>query len=199
MKRHLVVMVKEPRPGRVKTRLGQSIGYTQAAWWFRHQTKRLLRELGNDPRWTTVLAVSPDHDGIGSRVWPSAMVRWPQGTGNLGDRMKTVFRRGCAFGPTLVIGADIPGIQKSDIAEGFKVLANHDVVFGRAPDGGYWLIGLRGGPTPIPQNLFKNVRWSTEHALKDTIASLGASFDPERIGYVRTHQDVDTVEDLKKI
>ena len=38
-RRRLVVMVKEPRAGRVKTRLGQSIGMTAAAWWFRQTQK----------------------------------------------------------------------------------------------------------------------------------------------------------------
>ena len=45
----LIVMVKEPRAGRVKTRLGKDIGLTAAAWWFRHQVKRLLRRI-DDPR-----------------------------------------------------------------------------------------------------------------------------------------------------
>ena len=53
-------MVKEPRPGRVKTRLGRDIGMTAAAWWFRHQTHKILRQL-QDPRWELILAVSPDY------------------------------------------------------------------------------------------------------------------------------------------
>jgi len=55
-------MVKEPRPGRVKSRLGRDIGMVAAAWWFRHQVKRLLRAV-EDPRWQVVLAVSPDNAG----------------------------------------------------------------------------------------------------------------------------------------
>ena len=52
-------MVKEPRAGRVKTRLGRDIGMTGAAWWFRHQVSRLLREV-QDPRWELILSVAPD-------------------------------------------------------------------------------------------------------------------------------------------
>ncbi len=59
MRRRLVVMVKAPRPGRVKTRLGRQIGMVPAAWWMRHQTTRLLRRL-RDPRWDIWLAVAPD-------------------------------------------------------------------------------------------------------------------------------------------
>ena len=57
MRRTLVIMVKEPRPGRVKTRLGRDIGMVGAAWWFRHQTRSLIRRL-RDPRWQIVLAVA---------------------------------------------------------------------------------------------------------------------------------------------
>jgi len=82
----LVIMLKEPHPGRVKTRLGRGIGLVPAAWWFRHQVRRLLREV-EDPRWDVVLAVSPDAEGLTSRVWPAHFVRVAQGSGDLGDRM----------------------------------------------------------------------------------------------------------------
>ena len=88
-RRTLIVMVREPRPGRVKTRLGREIGMTAAAWWYRHQTRRLLSRL-RDPRWTLLLAVSPDAQGLASRVWPLDLPRLPQGRGDLGQRMARV-------------------------------------------------------------------------------------------------------------
>ena len=69
-------MVKEPRPGRVKTRLGRNIGMTAAAWWFRHQTARLLRRL-RDPRWQIVLAVAPDRAGLADAVDRLRRADWP--------------------------------------------------------------------------------------------------------------------------
>lgn len=189
MKRTLIVMVKEPRPGRVKTRLGRDIGMINAAWWFRHQTRQLLREL-EDPRWQLVLAVSPDHAGLQSRVWPVHLPRWAQGRGDLGARMLRMFRR-VSTGPACVIGADIPGIRRRHIAEGFKALGRADAVIGPAPDGGYWLIGLKQAHHP-PCRLFENVRWSTEYASADTCASLRG----QRIAQIATLHDVDTAADL---
>lgn len=190
MKPTLVVMLKEPRPGRVKTRLGRDLGMTVAAWWFRHQVKRLLRTL-RDPRWHLVLAVSPDREGMRSRIWPVDLPRIPQGRGDLGDRMGRVFRT-LPPGPVAIIGADIPGVTPQRIADAFAALGNHEAVFGPAPDGGYWLIGLkRSGP--IPTTLFEGVRWSSEHALADTIASLPGF----RIAKVAPLRDVDTVADLR--
>ena len=188
----LVVMVKEPHPGRVKTRLGRDIGLTSSAWWFRHQVAALLRRI-EDSRWQTVLAVAPDVEGLKSRVWPEHLPRVPQGPGNLGDRMARVFRI-MPNGPVCIIGADIPGITRARVGEAFKALGNHDAVFGPAPDGGYWLVGLKR-QRPVPPRLFDGVRWSTDTALADSAATMkGLS-----IAHVATLRDVDTLADLKSL
>lgn len=187
----LFIMVKEPRPGRVKTRLGRDIGMTAAAWWFRHQALGLIRRLGRDPRWQTVLAVSPDNEGLASRVWPPHLPRWPQGTGDLGDRMGRILRR-APKGPVVIVGADIPGITPNLIARAFAALGDHDAVFGPAPDGGYWLIGLKRGARPVPRGIFDGVRWSSATALENTRASLGSV----KIVVIDTLRDVDRAADL---
>jgi rSAM/selenodomain-associated transferase 1 len=189
VKRTLVVMVKEPRAGRVKTRLGRDIGMIAAAWWFRHQLRRLLRRIG-DPRWEVVLAIAPD-TAVNSRVWPAHLRRIPQGRGDLGQRMTRALHA-APRGPVCVIGADIPDITAVHISEAFRALGAHDAVFGPAFDGGYWLIGLRRGRA-LPPTLFAGVRWSSPHALADTIATLA----DHRIAYIARLRDVDTVADLK--
>ncbi len=183
-------MVKEPRAGRVKTRLGQEIGMVAAAWWFRHQVRRLWRRI-EDPRWQVVLAVAPDRAGMLSRVWPAHLMRWPQGQGDLGARMARVLRH-AGGAPACVVGADIPDITRSHIAEAFSALGDHDAVFGPAPDGGYWLIGLKH-PRVQPPSFLRRVRWSTEHALDDSVATLKGY----RIARATTLRDVDTAADLK--
>jgi rSAM/selenodomain-associated transferase 1 len=183
-------MVKEPHTGRVKTRLGRDIGLTNSAWWFRHQTRALLRRI-EDPRWDTMLAVSPDVEGMTSRVWPAHFARVAQGRGNLGARMARLLR-GLPIGPICIIGADIPDITRPRIAEAFKALGNHEAVFGPAPDGGYWLIGMKRAKPPA-SSILKNVRWSSEFALADSARSLGNL----TMTQVATLRDVDTVDDLK--
>lgn len=185
----LVIMVKEPHPGRVKTRLGRDIGMTRAAWWFRHQSAALIRRL-QDPRWDVVLAVAPDHEGVSSRVWPAHLPRWPQGSGDLGARMGRVFHH-MPKGPILIIGADIPGIEPVHIGRAFQALGAHDAVIGPAPDGGYWLIGM-AGRRAVPRGLFDGVRWSTQHARADTLATMADL----RVAQIDSLTDVDTVADL---
>lgn len=192
MKPTLVIMLKEPHPGRVKTRLGHEIGMVEAAWWFRHQVGRLLRRL-EDPRWTVLLAVSPDVEGAKSRVWPCQFPRIQQGRGTLGDRMARLLN-GLPVGPVVIIGADIPSIQKHHIRAAFRALGDHEAVIGPAPDGGYWLIGLKRISSP-PTGLFQGVRWSSEHALADTVSSLGG----RSLAVIDELQDVDTATDLHNL
>ena len=195
MKPRLILMIKEPHPGRVKTRLGRDIGMIPATWWFRHQSASLIRRL-RDPRWQLILAVAPDR-ALTSRAWPRDLPRLPQGGGDLGARMKRMLQgpqpNKRAFGPVCLIGADIPGIRRSHIARAFKTLGDHDAVFGPAPDGGYWLVGVKH-PSRLPPGTFQDVRWSTEHALADSCASLPGL----RIARIDALQDVDTGADLKQ-
>lgn len=191
---HLVILVKEPLPGRVKTRLGRGIGMAAAAWWFRHQVARLLRDVGHDPRWVTWLAVTPDLAVVNSRVWPAHVPRWPQGNGNLGDRMGRIFRD-FPSGKIVIIGADVPGVTAGLISDAFAALGSNDAALGPSGDGGYWLVGLRRGSRRLPKQLFQGVRWSSEHALADTKRSFGTF----QIAQVAALDDVDTAADLARI
>lgn len=180
-------MLKEPRAGRAKTRLGRDIGMVGAAWWMRHQTARVIRRL-NDPRWRLILAVAPD-GAVTSRAWPFHLPRMPQGPGDLGHRMARVFRS-LPPGPALIVGGDIPGLQSFHIAAGFAALGRAPSVVGPARDGGYWAVGLRHPRTP-PAGLFEGVRWSTADALADTLPTL-----PQPVARIATLSDVDTAADL---
>lgn len=186
----LVIMVKEPQAGRVKTRLGREIGMVRAAWWFRHRLARLTRELV-DPRWETLIAVAPDV-AVRSRALPD-LPRISQGGGNLGARMRQVFRA-LPPGPVVIVGADIPGITRAHIARAFQALGRHDAVIGPAPDGGYWAIGLRRTGA-VPARLFHGVRWSSENAMADTLATL----TDQRIATLPVLADVDVAADLSRV
>lgn len=191
-RQRLVIFVREPVAGRVKTRLGQDIGMVEAAWWFRHTARSLVRRLAGDPRWETWLAVTPDLEGLESRFWPFHLPRWSQGPGDLGARMARVFR---SFppGPVIIVGADLPDLQPGHVAEAFAQLGRADAVLGPSPDGGFWLVGLARGRRPAPAGLFRDVRWSTRHALADTLATLRG----HRVSFAAPLADVDAGRDLQ--
>ena len=183
----LIVMVKEPAAGRVKTRLGRQMGMTVAAWWFRHQARRLLRRL-DDQRWVLVLAVTPDAEGLRSRSWPAHLPRIAQGRGDLGQRMARCLL--ALQGPAILIGADIPGVQRHHIAEAFQSLGDHESVIGPATDGGFWLIGLRHPERTLPAFL-DGIAWSQDDTLKNTLPRL-----PHPVASAATLSDVDDADDL---
>lgn len=190
MQRHLVIFCKEPVAGRVKTRLAWEIGVVEATRFQRVMLQRLVRRLRADPRWRTWLAVAPD-TALASPMLPAGTDRLAQGTGDLGQRMQRAFDI-LPSGPVVIIGSDIPGIRAGHIAEAFAALGRKDVVVGPAPDGGYWLIGQKR--LPRIRRLFADVRWSTAHALADTLANVGDA----RIGRVAQLDDVDTSTSLRR-
>ncbi|MBX9682653.1 MAG: TIGR04282 family arsenosugar biosynthesis glycosyltransferase [Hyphomicrobium sp.] len=184
----LVIMVKDPRAGRVKTRLAADIGAAAATAVYRTMMTCLVSRLSRDRRWTTLLSVSPDA-ALSSRMLPARAGRISQGGGDLGARLHRVFEMAAA-GPVVVIGSDSPAIVPDDIAEAFRILRGCDTVFGPSHDGGYWLVGMRRRPR-LPQ-AFTNVRWSTPHALADTKRNLRGL----NVLETRVHGDVDDGRDL---
>ena len=92
----------------------------------------------------------------------------------------------CRPGQVVLVGADIPALDARHAAAAFRLLGSHNLVFGPAADGGFWLVGARH-PRRLPP-LFERVRWSGPDALADTLAGL-----PRRIkvGYAARLEDVD--------
>ncbi len=181
----LVVMAKVPVAGAVKSRLAREVGVAEATRFYRVTLARTLRRLGRDPRWRTLLAVAPDP--AVAFPWPEGAPAIPQGRGDLGQRMQRVMDR-LPPGPAIIVGSDIPGLEVGHVARAFALLGRNDAVFGPAEDGGYWLVGLRRRPR-VPA-IFGGVRWSTAHALADTLANC-RGLD---VGFADTLADVDTVE-----
>lgn len=190
MRGTVVIFVKAPRAGQVKTRLGAEIGMGRAAALFRIMTERTIAEAQKGP-WRTVLAVDPPWAAHGcATFWPGRLPRVPQSAGNLGDRMARVFET-APPGPVVIIGADAPSLRARHLREAFSALRGADAVFGPAEDGGYWLIGIarrRAAP-----DLFKGVRWSTAHALNDTLKTLPEKFD---VRMLETLADIDETSEL---
>jgi rSAM/selenodomain-associated transferase 1 len=183
-------MARAPRLGAVKRRLAADIGALEALRFYRRHTGALLRDLSRDPRWTTWLAVTPDAAARDPRgLWDFAGPVVAQGPGDLGARM---FRLLAATppGPAVIVGSDIPGITRARVFDAFRSLGRHDWVFGPAEDGGYWLVGARR--RPVLRDPFAGVRWSTPHALEDTLANI----KDLPVGFVERLRDVDEGSDL---
>ncbi|MDP6517501.1 MAG: TIGR04282 family arsenosugar biosynthesis glycosyltransferase [Alphaproteobacteria bacterium] len=182
---HLVIFVKAPRLGAVKTRLAKAIGRGAAWRFYRAASRRLIHRLGRDRRWLCWLAVTPDRFARKGRFWPRHPPRLAQGAGDLGARMARPLRR-LPPGPVVIVGSDIPDLDAGHVAAAFRALRRAEVVFGPASDGGYWLVGFRRRPALVVP--FDNVTWSSARALAETRANIGTRF---RVATLETLADVD--------
>jgi uncharacterized protein len=192
--RTLVVFVKEPRPGAVKTRLAAAVGDEDAAQLYRAFVETVLAattpEAGEYER---LVFYDPPEAGERMRAWlPSGRLR-KQSAGDVGQRMAACFARCFARGASQVVlaGSDAPALGRAEVRAAFAALAEHEVALGPAHDGGYYLVGLRA-PQPA---LFEGVAWSTASVLDETLVRAAAA--GLSVAQLAPLRDVDTADDLR--
>lgn len=186
----LIIFLKAPRPGAVKTRLAHAIGVVAATAAYRRLTQTLIGQL--ESLSNVELRFSPDDAQSEIESWqrPGWTAR-PQGSGDLGNRLLSAFTDAFAGSSqhVVIIGSDCPTVTADDVQAAWHKLIDHDLVIGPATDGGYWLIGLNQSQ-PV---LFQEIAWSTETVLADTLARAEAL--KLRVHRLRTMADVDTERD----
>lgn len=188
----LIIFVKAPLAGRVKSRLARALGAGRAAAVYRSLTALTLAQAGKAGV-ATVLAVDPASALRGWRaIWPPGLARVAQARGDLGARLRAVVKSAPA-GPVVVIGSDAPGLRARHLKAAFAALGGADAVVGPAADGGFWLLGLARRRTA--PRLFAGVRWSSPSALEDVLAGLPKGF---RVARLATLRDIDEAEDLAR-
>ena len=186
----LMVFVRAPRPGQVKTRLAASLGSAQALAAYKQLVATVLA--GIEGGGSVELHYTPDDAAAEMSPWlrPGWECR-PQLAGDLGTRMHGAFVDAFSRGASRVvlIGSDCPEATLEDVQSAWANLDHHDLVLGPARDGGYWLIALR---QPQP-GLFQGMAWSTSSVLQETM--LRAQKAGLRTLLLRQLADVDTAAD----
>lgn len=186
----LVIFVKAPRPGQVKTRLAAGLGESAACAAY----KRIVEQLMENLRGLENIEIrfSPDDAEGELRQWLGEnFIFTPQGSGDLGEKLHRAFQENFDAGAerVVVIGSDCPYVTPEDIEAAWSSLAAHDVVLGPASDGGYWLVGLR----ELQPVLFKNIPWSAESVLETTLTRVREA----QLSFQLLHKldDIDVLED----
>ncbi len=189
--RTLLVFLKYPAPGRTKTRLGESLGEVRAAELYREWISMVMTTIQSVRDRTRVVAC---YDGAAESAFapwhPLADVWCQQPDGDLGDRLTAAFLTWQREkGPTVAIGTDCLDLKADHIEGAFAALASHDVVFGPASDGGYYLVGLA---RPLP-GFFGGIPWSTSTTLEAHLAKCARhGWSVEQL---ETLDDIDTADD----
>ncbi len=186
----LIVMAKAPRVGVGKQRLARDIGRTEA-WRINRALHGVTLRAACDPRWRTLLCVTPDR-AAGERfsVWPRGVARIAQGGGDLGARLARALaaHRGVA-----IIGTDCPRLSRAHIAATFAALMRAPFALGPTPDGGFWVLAARDGRAAA--RAMAGVRWSSAQAADDVLHNLA----PARVAMLETLGDVDVAADLRAV
>ena len=194
--RRILVFLKEPQPGRVKTRLAEGVGAGPAASLYRAMTEDLLEALSPFGR-----EVIPCYTGADVPPALAGMERlgepMEQVDGDLGHRMATAFER-CFDGGgdrVILLGSDVPGIDTAVVKNYLRRLEVGAMVLGPSADGGYYLIGF--DRAAYSRDFFAGVRWSSREVWDQTLAVAHARGLGPYVG--PTLSDVDTVDDLAAV
>jgi hypothetical protein len=187
----LIIFIRNPELGKVKTRLAKSVGDEKALEIYKsllEHTRKTVLQVEVNLLLFYADRVNPDDD------WSSlGFIKYAQVNEDLGGRMHHAFLKALEHHQkAIIVGSDLPQINAQLLQEAFQKLEDHTFVIGPAMDGGYYLLGMKS-PTP---ELFENMEWSTPNVFAQTvqrIESLGGTWYelPEL-------SDVDYVEDWER-
>jgi uncharacterized protein len=191
----LVVFVKAPVPGAVKTRLQMPLSASQAARVYEAFVRDTVASARLCGEATVSIAYEP-HPKHPDLAWLEDAPAWfRQSEGDLGARLSAAFERAFRAGASkvVVIGSDCPDLEPDVLRRAFASLDDARVVLGPAEDGGYYLVGLRA---PMP-HLFAKMEWSNSFVFKLTLERL--RLRGESFALLPVRADVDTFGDLKAL
>ena len=162
----ILIFLKAPRPGLVKTRLAKTIGNEKACQVYRQLVQHTLSQIPF--HWPLRIHFAPSDALPEMTDWLGSERHYiPQPEGDLGDRLRVACEQ--AFEDkhesVILLGGDCPGLTAAHLEECATVLSEKKPVLGPAEDGGYWLLGLQSAhPKP-----FIEMPWSTEQLLPLTL------------------------------
>ena len=168
----LLLFIKNPIPGKTKTRLAGDVGNEMALKMY-HKLTDWTREQALGLTDTSRYLYYSNEVTTGDAWAEEDFHKRLQHPGDLGERMLEGFRAAFEQGyeKVVIIGSDCPGIDTDYLNEAFAALNENDVVVGPALDGGYTLLGMR----KFTPSLFQDIAWSTAEVLPTTLARATAA------------------------
>lgn len=170
-KEAIIVFVRKPEKGKVKTRLAATIGDDAALYVY----QKLLVHTAFVAKGSAIdtfvfYAGEIDENDLWNEV---ACAKRIQAETDLGGRMKAafeeVFTKG--YSQAVIIGSDCLQLSTQHVQTAMDELQKHDVVIGPASDGGYYLLGMK----KLHAALFQNIAWSTDTVYQHTIEIIEAN------------------------
>lgn len=193
---NLIIFVKYPEPGKVKTRIGKIIGIEKAADLYSSLANHIVSSLINSNSYQISVSFTPGNRINLIKSWfdNSDIDYFPQDGSSLGERISNAFEHSFSNGykNSIIVGSDCIALNKEIVTSAFHYLDNDsDCVIGPTYDGGYYLIGLRSKNYPY---IFKEISWSSDSVFVETINKINClklkSIILEKLN------DVDNIDDL---
>jgi uncharacterized protein len=193
----IILFVKAPTRGQVKTRLATTLGEDVALGLYRNFGLDILNTLEQTG---PPVRICYDPPGSLKEVtgWLGSGRQYlPQEGSDVGERMENAFHQAFSrgFSRAVLIGSDIPDLPPALFTDALRSLDDHDAVIGPARDGGYYLLGFRN-ESFLPA-VFRGIPWSTGAVFEQTMAIIDRT--GRRVHVLPVWQDVDTVQDLKDL
>ena len=193
--RRVLLFVRAPQRGQVKTRLATRLGADRTLALYRCFVEDIITTLKAGSLQTSVF-YTPKGQGPQVQAWLGRHARcYPQIGSDLGQRMHAALTKTLCepVRQAVLIGSDFPDLGIEVIQEAFAALQANDVVIGPAKDGGYYLIGFQ--KKAFNGDIFKGIKWGTSQVFQQTLAQIKQA----NLTYhtLPTWQDIDTYEDLR--
>ena len=196
-KKCILLFLRAPEEGHVKTRLAASLGDQTTLTLYRAFVEDIL-EMLSGTGYPVILYGHPADkiSDITSWLEPDNPCR-PQEGDTLGDKMANAFSTAFSEGyeQVALLGSDIPDLPPRIIHEAFDALEKEGAALGPSHDGGYYLIAFRAASF-LPQ-VFENIPWSTEAVLLRTLDVFQKCDRPVHL--LPPWWDIDTIENLKAL
>jgi uncharacterized protein len=186
----VIIFVRHPQKGRVKTRLASTMGDDKALAIYK---LLLLHTYSLVQNGKIPVYVYYTDDIVQDDLWQGEYIIKKQQHGtDLGNRMSNAFGEVFTAGhqKVIIIGSDCFELSPAEMIAAFNALEENDAVIGPATDGGYYLLGLK---KLIPA-IFKNIAWSTATVKDDTVKILNKN--NYSLSLLQTLTDVDEEKDL---
>ncbi|MEO7444673.1 MAG: TIGR04282 family arsenosugar biosynthesis glycosyltransferase [Ferruginibacter sp.] len=162
MERALIIFIRNPRLGKVKTRLAATIGDEKALEVYRRLLQHTWEIVNNVTACVFIFVTETLEDNN----WRQFTLVQQEGE-KLGEKMSHAFQHVFSEGykSVVIIGSDCPELLQGHINDAFNALVTGDLVIGPAKDGGYYLLGMR----KFYPGIFENISWSTSKVFEKTI------------------------------
>jgi rSAM/selenodomain-associated transferase 1 len=197
-----VLFLKNPEPGRVKTRLHDCCSPEEAAELYRAFILDSAAVLSGCRANMKFIAYDPPtaEQPIRELLGADDLAFISQPSGDLGTRMEGALYRCAEAGAerAVIIGSDSPSLPVEYLDQAFDQLETRQVVLGPSTDGGYYLLGVQLAGLAKLHRLFSGIDWSSGNVLEQTLSRLDGHADPHTetsMALLPPWYDVDTPAD----